>query len=703
MKKITRILCLTAGLVLTACTTTAPRSLTLEQIKAQPFSEISFQTMPDLSKLTRDISEVLGHQELVVGYQDRAGLEKLALHLGASIEGDIPVLKAALLKLPATLSLRKTAFFLSKSQNGGIRYAQANGFDAKLIEVPRMERSRSTRAADPATNKQWWLSQVRADKVRDIATGKGVTVGIVDDDFSRLHEDLKADGKIVTGFDAFSRELLTPDMPLTTGEHGSGSAGTVAQRRNGIQGEGIAPDAILMPIRVSRPTGFASSFRIANAMIWAVDHGAQILNNSWGGGGYETALKEAVDYALSKNVTVIASAGNDHRDLHNGIEAYTGVISVGASAGDDVKADFSNYGKRVDLWAPGDAGFTTYIAPGKPLDSYGLFGGTSMAGPVVAGGAALLIEKAVSLGKTLTPYQIKKMLVATGDPMTQSDPRVAGDKRLNVEKALEFTASTIPADGGNVLVQVTDLIENAPVPSSDVILSPLEGQNKGLDYLGQTAFGDFDVAGDPQNQRGKASFYGLEPGMYQVKVAGSSYYVYGGSRTALLGKVKVESGQTKTLQFQHQLDRYEYIDTGIRNGSVDTANSLKAAPIAAFAEGILLGGTFDNEYTAPAFPGAAPGTPDNDYFVIDLPATKTITVSTLGNKFGSLATAVVGFTDTTGAVLGKVSTPSASSNFDRVATYTNETGATQTLIIRLGEANNQSGLDFWYGQLIEIP
>ena len=690
-------------------------------------------SLPDLSVLQRGNDDTSA-PDVIVRYTQFSDVQTLAQHLGATLSGVIPELHAALLTLPSTLSGSKVALSVSA---GGTLSVTENGHIAQLSPVPVADSGSATLAlntqglnpqaladSDPLSPKQWWIRQVKADQVRGIATGKGVIVGVVDDDLDRQHEDLKADGKIVTGLDTTdvsTEHLLLPTDPLTNGDHGSGSAGTIAERiGNGVGGAGVAPDAVLMPIRIFNPR-YTGSFNVAYGMVWAVKHNAQVLNNSWGGGGYEQIIKDATDYALLYNVTVVGSAGNDNRDLHNGLEAYPGVISVGASGGDDLKTDFSNNGPRVDLYAPGDAGLTTYIndtlkSPARE-SSYGLFGGTSMAGPVVAGGAALVIEKAKQLGLTLTPYQIKRLLADNGDLM--KDPRVGVNKRLNLVKSLNFTASSLPSDGGYVGVKVTDLVNGDAIDGTDVILTPLNGQNKGLDYLSQTSTGGYgvnskggfgNIFGDDIGAGGVAGFVGVEPGDYMVQMAGPSVFGYSGSRTVLSRRISVPSGikgadgvvtNPVVVRVQHQVDTFELTAKG-RNGAPASSSDLTVFPPDFFTKN-LVAGTFDNAYLSPAYPktkasAAAPdGTPDQDFYKFVVPAGKTLTVASYANKVGSNSVAKVQLVDDSGAaVAGSTSAAAAaSSDADYVAKYAATTDT--TVYIKLSSANDSYGLGSWYG------
>ena len=691
--------------------------------------------LPDLSTVQREAGDSSAG-DIIVSYRELSDVQTLATHLGASFGGVIPELHAALLNLPGNLSGMKVA--LSVSSGGGRLSAQLNGHSAELSPVPDSgdQSNLSSQAVRPLdvsaladtdklSPKQWWIRQVGADQVRGIATGKGVIVGVVDDDFDRLHEDLNAPGKIATGIDTTdvsTEKLLQPGDPLTNGDHGSGSAGTIGARANGVGGVGVAPDTILMPIRIFNP-GFTGDFNVAYGMVWAVNHGAQVLNNSWGGGGYTQLIKDAVDYALLKNVTVVGSAGNDNSDLQTGLAAFPGVISAGASSGGDLKTDFSTFGPRVDLYAPGDAGLTSYINATLPSpareQSYGLFGGTSMAGPVITGGAALLIDRAAQKGLTgttaLTPYQIKRLLADNGDPM--KDPRTPGFKRLNVVKSLAALDAAVPADGGTVKVQVSDLVTGSGIDLSDVVLTPLSGQNKGQDYLAQTSGGGvgtnskgqfgsiFPPKLDP-NLNGVAIFSDIEPGDYKVQVGGSGAFGYAGSRTLLSGRITVKSGDFTVLKYQHQVDFFEYNAKG-RNGAPVSATDLDAFGGATALSGALLGGTFDNGYVSnsvfpPAFPGAPANTPDQDFYKVTVPAGKTLSVISYASKFGSKSVAKVEIVDASGAaVAGATSTASAATaSTDYTASY--KAAAATVVYLKFSSANGSYGLGSWYGDVLSV-
>lgn len=203
--------------------------------------------------------------------------------------------------------------------------------------------------------------------------------------------------------DSKQRNYGSPDNDGPDPTHGTHVAGIIAaQQNNGIGIDGIADHVKILAIRAV-PDGDERDKDIANAIRYAADHGAKVINMSFGKpySQDKATVDEAVKYALKKDVLLIQAAGNDDKDIDtaanfpnrryaDGSEAGAWIV-VGASGlkdDDHLKAPFSNYGKTaVDVFAPG-----VQIYSSVPGSKYAYFDGTSMACPVVAGLAALLRE-----------------------------------------------------------------------------------------------------------------------------------------------------------------------------------------------------------------------------------------------------------------------------------------------------------------------
>ena len=209
------------------------------------------------------------------------------------------------------------------------------------------------------------------------------------------------------------------DLMASTPMHGTHCAGIIAAVRNNGKGmDGIADNVRIMAIRAV-PDGDEHDKDIANAIRYAVDNGAKIISMSFGKdfSPEKEWVDEAFRYAASKNVLLVHAAGNDSKNVDttynfpnpfyiNGKGRAENIITVGA-AGDlkngGLTASFSNYGKKeVDVFAPGVNIYST-LPGGK---NYGNLSGTSMACPVVAGTAALLLE----YYPNLTAVQLKEAI-----------------------------------------------------------------------------------------------------------------------------------------------------------------------------------------------------------------------------------------------------------------------------------------------------
>jgi serine protease len=237
--------------------------------------------------------------------------------------------------------------------------------------------------------------------------------------------------------------------PLDREGHGTFVAGTIAESTdNGISLTGLAYGASIMPVRVLNGGGTGNAATIAQGVRYAVSHHAQVINLSLEFDPATTAadipdLLDAIHYAVSQNVVVVAAAGNDYTTEVAYPARDASVISVGASTLDRCAAGYSDTGSRLDLVAPGGGGDApvpsdpdchpgrrlppiyqlTLLGPTHP-NSFGLPGGyvgTSMSTPHVAAAAALVIASGV-LGSHPTPDQIRARLEQTAQPLGGTRP-----------------------------------------------------------------------------------------------------------------------------------------------------------------------------------------------------------------------------------------------------------------------------------------
>ena len=287
---------------------------------------------------------------------------------------------------------------------------------------------------DPGFSNQWHLQKISAPAGWEITTGSpSVTVAIVDSGIDSNHPDLQS--KIVTGYNFVENNTDTDDVD----GHGTAVAGAAAAMTNsGIGVAGVAWANTVMPLLVVDAGGYATYGDVVEAIIYAADHGAKVINLSLGGPSYSSSLQNAINYAWNKGVVIVASAGNESTSAPLYPAALNNVIAVSASDQSDNLASFSNFGSWVDVAAPG-----TFIYTTNNGGSYGSWHGTSFSSPLVAGLAALIF----SLNPNLTSAQVVDILRSSADDLGAGgfDPSF-GYGRINVARALETAATLATID-----------------------------------------------------------------------------------------------------------------------------------------------------------------------------------------------------------------------------------------------------------------
>jgi subtilisin family serine protease len=250
--------------------------------------------------------------------------------------------------------------------------------------------------------RQWGLVNIRAPQGWDLSTGSAaVTIAVVDSGIDLTHPDLAA--KLVPGYD-FVHLDTDPQDDYGHGTHVAGIA--AASTNNGIGIAGVSWGARLMPVKVLNASGSGSMGAAAEGITWAADHGAQVINLSFGGtaSSVPQTLQDAVNYAYGKGALVVAAAGNDAANENFYPAVLANVLSVTATDAANLKAGFANFGPMVDLAAPGAGIYSTL-----PGGLYGSLSGTSMAAPFVSGLAAILR----GLPGNASPEQITQELQST--------------------------------------------------------------------------------------------------------------------------------------------------------------------------------------------------------------------------------------------------------------------------------------------------
>ncbi|WP_168210291.1 S8 family serine peptidase [Persicimonas caeni] len=331
--------------------------------------------------------------------------------------------------------------FVARVDEGAVPYIKdclAQKAPAGLIEAAEeninyaafgSETADDTAPNDPLYQFQWNFKQVGAESAWKVSTGRDVTVAVIDTGVAM--ENAPDRGitrpKDLDGTEGVAGYDFVDDDDFAWDGHGHGThvAGTIAQTTNNEYGvAGLAYNAKIMPLRVLNSRGFGQVSDIADAVRFAADNDAQVINMSLGGPLPSLVLSRAIKYAYNKGVTIVAAAGNGGKRAPSYPAAYDGVIAVAATQFDKNTTFYSQWGKYVDIAAPGGNTRVDQNGDGRPdgvmqqtlkngatdEHDFVLYMGTSMASPHVAAGAALIISQGVT-----HPDQVEEVLQDTAD------------------------------------------------------------------------------------------------------------------------------------------------------------------------------------------------------------------------------------------------------------------------------------------------
>lgn len=333
------------------------------------------------------------------------------------------------------------------------------------------------RPNDPDTTsaRNYYQKLVKAYEAWDISKGDtNVVIGIIDTGGDLDHPDLAANVKKnyadpVNGVDddndgfvdnflgwdfvgAVSSNFVEDGNPNIApggndhGVHVGGDASAVADNGVGIAGVGFK--CKLLFVKCTPDANENAIYTGYEGIVYAADHGASIINCSWGGqGGGGQAGQDVINYAISKGALVVAAAGNDNTDSRDFFPtSFKGVLSVAATSNTDRRASFSNYGYGIDVSAPGVGIYSTVYN-----NSYASYDGTSMASPVVAGAAAIV----KSHFPNYTGLQVGEQLRVTADDINSKNAGGFKDKlgkgRINLLRALTVSSPSIRANKINLI------------------------------------------------------------------------------------------------------------------------------------------------------------------------------------------------------------------------------------------------------------
>jgi subtilisin family serine protease len=372
---------------------------------------------------------------------------------------------------------------------------------------------------DPSYNasSQWALFQINASQAWAYSIGDAnVTVAIVDDAVSTTHSDLSpviwtnpgeipnngvdddGNGYIddVNGWDVADGNN-NPNPPANNWDHGThvaGIAGAATNNANGIAS--IGHNLSIIPVKATNSPSFVTHGY--EGIIYSVSAGADVINMSWGGPGSSQTAQNIINYASNQGIVLIAAAGNDNVSSMFYPAGYNQVMAVASTTFGDSKSGFSNYGSWIDISAPGSAIYSTV-----PNGGYQTKQGTSMASPMVAGLAGLML----SYNPGMSQQDVLDCITSTAANIDAANPSFVG----------QLGAGRIDAEAAMACVQST--LNNPPVANfSGTPLTILEGNTVDFTNLSTnnpTTWNWTFQGGTP------ATFSGQNPPPIEYNTAGS--------------------------------------------------------------------------------------------------------------------------------------------------------------------------------------
>jgi len=360
--------------------------------------------------------------DVVVQLQPGANAHKVAADYNTTLIRHIAGTNTYSLQVPAGSD--DAAFVAELQQDSRIASAESD-FPIENSEVDGSQLHFAFDAGNQpgAYMDQTAYQQIHLGAAQSTTTGKGVRVAILDTGVFAQHVALR--DHLVKGYNALNPGASPDDAPDGSTNaavgHGTMIAGLVAY---------IAPGAGIMPVRVLNGDGVGTLFSVIAGIHYAVAHGAQVINMSFGTTQQSDALEAAVEKANQAGVVIVASAGNDGARTHRYPAALDNVLAVASVEANNVKSDYSNYGEYIGVVAPGTGIRSTYWTGG-----YANWSGTSFAAPFVTATAALVF----AVHPQYTASQVIRQIRGTAHSVTHWNPQYEeqlGAGIIDVERAV---------------------------------------------------------------------------------------------------------------------------------------------------------------------------------------------------------------------------------------------------------------------------
>jgi thermitase len=360
-----------------------------------PAAVINDELTSKLAELNNSESVVPG--ELLLSFDSPEALN--AFRTRAGLAGIEILYSDARLKV-ARVRYRDAGKMANELRDHAADYANVGpNYRAWVPGVPKEPVKDAANAGGAAPFESSGLEMIGANRDRS-RWGVGVKVAVLDTGVTD-HPDL-------AGVKITHTDLVKDGQPM----HGHGTAmASLIAGRDAVHG-GVAPASEILDVRVADSTGMGNTAFVAQGILYAVDSGARVINISLGAAADSTMLREAVAYAISRGVTVVAAGGNEQASSLAYPASYDKVISVAAVDAQGRQAYFSNSGEGLFISAPG-VGIVSGYSGGKTV----IGSGTSQAAALVSGGVAALLSRNYQAANI--PLVLTSNAVRTGAPVTQ--------------------------------------------------------------------------------------------------------------------------------------------------------------------------------------------------------------------------------------------------------------------------------------------
>jgi thermitase len=387
------------------------------------------------------------------GAQPQAILDQLTNAFGAKAVGKIAEIGVIHLQVPPQAGL---ALLEHLRQRPDVEFAEFDSQVQAFLQPDDPYFNTSFASSHYGNVSQWGPQAVSGPAAWDVNEGDPSTViAIVDTGVDSSHPDLSS--KIVGQYS------LTGTTKDGFG-HGTHCAGIAAAATNNDVGiAGMCPKCSILSVKVLDDQGSGYMSDVASGITYAASHGARVISLSLGGSGHSDTMRSALQYAVAQNALPVCAMGNSGSNSNTPEPAYWhDCLSVIATDQNGAKASFSNSGMKADVAAPGVAILSTMPTyPVTLTTSYGYrtnydaLSGTSMATPMVAGIAGLVL----SANPSLTPTQVAGILMASSGDGVSWSPNVA----FGIVNASKAVKSAIHSDYSAPLLNSISPAESATV------------------------------------------------------------------------------------------------------------------------------------------------------------------------------------------------------------------------------------------------